>query len=189
MKKPLILFLALVVFAASLLYFEFPWTVLGPVFLKDTVNTYSRKYGVDPLLVIAVIKAESNFSKSAKSSTGAAGLMQLMPSTAEEVAKALNFTDYKPSDLENPDINIQFGVYYLAELRKEFRNNNVLALAAYNAGKSKVQIWYKKNPMLEVEISDIPYDETRRYVKTVMRNYKWLKWIQNLRNLIRKKTP
>ena len=162
--------------------------MLRPAFYKDKVNTYAAEYGVDPLLVTALIKAESNFNKSAKSVTGAVGLMQLMPATAEEIAKELNYKDFKQSDLENPDVNIRFGIYYLSQLQKEF-NNNILALAAYNAGRGNVRQWYRMNPMLEVETSDIPYKETREYVSDVLSNYKWLKWTQNLRKTIKKKNP
>lgn len=188
-RKSLFMLFLIAAAAASLFYFEFPWAAMRPVFYKDIINVYSAEYNIDPLLVTSVIKAESNFSKKARSSTGATGLMQLMPATAEEIAKDLGYKGFKASDLENPDINIRFGVYYLAELKAEFGGSNILALAAYNAGRSKVQSWRKLNPMIEAEIADIPYGETREYVKSVIGTYNWLKWTQNLRNLIRKKTP
>jgi len=178
--------LALVI-AASFLYLEFPLAVLRPVFYSDKIDLYSEKYGVDPLFVISIIKTESNFSKTARSVDGALGLMQLMPATAKELSQELGFKVFESSDLVNPDLNIQLGIYYISKLSKEFNNNEILTLAAYNAGRGKVEQWYMLNPMLEVDISDIPYAETREYIKSVQANYKWLKWIRNLRNLIRKK--
>lgn len=188
MHKWLIALLIVVILIASFIFFEFPLNVISPVFKSDIVTEYSAQYEIDPLLVTAVIKAESNFQRSAKSHRGAMGLMQILPSTAEELANELKYTNFKVAYLENPQINIHLGTYYLSKLITEFDGNIILALAAYNAGMGKVQGWYKKNPLLSVEISDIPYKETRKYVKKVMRNYKWLKWTQELRRLIRGKT-
>jgi soluble lytic murein transglycosylase len=181
--------LLIVVSAASFLYLEFPLAVLRPVFYQDKINLYSREYGIDPLFIISIIKVESNFSKSAKSRNGAVGLMQLMPSTAEELAGELGYKNFAPEYLTNPDVNIRLGVYYISKLQKEFNNNEILTLAAYNAGMRKAGDWHKENPLLEVDINDIPYAETREYVKSVRNNYAWLKWIQNLRNLVRGKNP
>jgi soluble lytic murein transglycosylase len=179
----------LVASAASFLYLEFPLAVLRPVFYQDKINLYSKQYGIDPLLVVSMIKVESNFSKSAKSRDGAVGLMQLMPSTARQLAAELGYEDFTNEALTDPDVNIRLGVYYISKLRKEFHNNEILTLAAYNAGMGKAEEWDKENPLLEVDVNDIPYPETREYVKNVRSNYAWLKWIQNLRNLVRGKNP
>lgn len=179
----------IVVSAAAFLYLEFPLAVMRPVFYKDKINLYSRQYGVDPLFVISIIKVESNFSKSAKSRDGAVGLMQLMPATAVELASDLGYRGFAAADLTDPDINIRLGVYYISRLQKEFDGNEILTLAAYNAGIGKTKEWRSENPLLEADENDIPYAETREYVKSVRTNYAWLKWIQNLRNLVRKKNP
>lgn len=186
--KVLLLLLLAVIVAASFLYLEFPLAVLRPVFFNDKINLYSEKYGVDPLLVAAIIKTESNFSKTAKSPDGAIGLMQLMPSTAKELSQELGYKIFTSTDLVNPELNIELGIYYISKLSKEFHDNQILTLAAYNAGLGKVQQWYMLNPMLEIDVNDIPYAETREYIKSVQTNYKWLKWIRNLRSLIRRKT-
>lgn len=183
---PIFLF---VVSSAAFLYLEFPLAVMRPVFYKDKINLYSRQYGVDPLFVISIIKVESNFSKSAKSRDGAVGLMQLMPATAVELASDLGYRGFAAADLTDPDINIRLGVYYISRLQKEFDGNEILTLAAYNAGIGKTKEWRSVNPLLEADENDIPYAETREYVKSVRTNYAWLKWIQNLRNLVRKKNP
>ena len=186
--KILLLIMLAAIIAASFLYLEFPLSVLRPVFFSDKIDLYSEKYGVDPLLVISIIKTESNFKKTARSVDGALGLMQLMPATAKELSQELGFKIFTSTDLVNPELNIQLGIYYISKLSKEFNNNEILTLAAYNAGKGKVEQWYMLNPMLEVDVSDIPYAETREYIKSVQSNYKWLKWIRNLRSLIRKKS-
>jgi len=120
---------------------------------SEIIDTYSKKYGVDPNLVTSIIKAESNFNPNAVSKAGAAGLMQLMP----ETAKALGITN-----IFEPKENIEGGIRYLKRLLDEFNQNLPLALAAYNAG-----------PELVKEINDIPsIDETKNYVEKVLKFYK-----------------
>jgi len=182
--KSLVILLIALAAAASFLYFEFPWNVLRPIFHDKLIKDYSRTYNIDPLLTAAIIKVESNFSKRARSNRGAVGLMQVMPSTAQEISGALGYKDFSAAQLEDPETNIHFGIYYFSELLKEFNGNRILALAAYNAGKAKVSTWYKQNPMLVVETNDIPYPETRDYVKNVLSTYKWLKQVQELKNLV-----
>jgi transglycosylase-like protein with SLT domain len=123
-------------------------TPLQLVAFQDTINTASRKYGVDPALVRAVIHAESAFRPGAKSKMGAMGLMQLMPATAREMGVV---------DIMSPDENIHGGVRYLAQLLKKTSGNTTLATAAYNAGPGAVA---RHNGVP-------PYAETRTYVKRV----------------------
>jgi len=123
----------------------------------------------DPYLVAAVIKHESKFDPYARSDGGALGLMQLMPQTAEWIARQLGepFTeDY----LYDPALNIRYGVWYLAVLEDEFGGNDILALAAYNAGRGNVRDWMERfhwNDQFN-EIDAIPYPETRLYVRRVL---------------------
>ncbi len=121
--------------------------------LERLIGWYSRRHRLDPALLRAVIKAESNFDPRAVSRAGAMGFMQLMPGTAE----ALNV--YDPY---NPMENISGGARYLRYLLDRFDGNLKLALAAYNAGESLV-LRYRKVP---------PIDETRHYVRKVLRFYK-----------------
>jgi soluble lytic murein transglycosylase len=187
MKKLIFILFIIVLTVFSLFYFELPVDLIRPVFHKQIINKYSKDFKLDPLFITSIIKVESNFARRAKSKRGAIGLMQLMPSTAEELAVECGYTNFKPSDLENPEINIHLGMYYISKLMAQFQDNEILALCAYNAGISTVQTWYKENPLIGLEISDIPYEETRSYVKNVQRTYKWLKATQELKNLIRKK--
>jgi soluble lytic murein transglycosylase len=87
-------------------------------------------------------------------------------------------------DLEDPATNIRLGTYYLSKLLKEFEGSQSLALAAYNAGNSKVKEWRRQNPLIEVEVTDIPYTETQTYVQNVSRTYRILKWFHNLKDRI-----
>lgn len=121
--------------------------------LEGTIAHHSRQQQLDPALVSAIIKAESDFDPDAVSRAGAIGLMQLMPETA---------TRWDVRDPFNPEENIAGGARYLRYLLDRFHGNLPLALAAYNAGATKVE-HYNTLP---------PFSETRRYVKKVLRFYR-----------------
>lgn len=116
------------------------------------INQASRRFGIDPLLIKAVIRAESDFNSEAVSHKGAQGLMQLMPTTANAM---------KVNNPFNPEENIFGGTRYISMLLERFNNNTRLALAAYNAGPEKVE-QYRDIP---------PYDETQSFVKKVLNYY------------------
>ena len=147
---------------------------LYPFPYRTTVENYSARWRVDKFLTIAVMKVESNFSESAHSQSGAVGLMQIMPETAAWIAYQLDETPEEIAcdikNLREPDTNIRYGTWYLAELEDEFNGNDVLALAAYNAGRGNVRDWMEKNHWDEnfSDIDKIPYAETRDYVKRVL---------------------
>jgi len=148
--------------------------ILYPFPYRSIIEKYSARWHVDKFLTIAVMKVESNFQESANSQSGAVGLMQIMPETAAWIASQL---DEKPEEvaddiknLRKPETNIRYGTWYLAELEEEFKGNDVLALAAYNAGRGNVRDWMEKNNWNEnfSDVDKIPYGETRDYVKKVM---------------------
>ena len=147
---------------------------LYPFPYRSTVESYSSRWKVDKFLAIAVMKVESNFSETAHSQSGAVGLMQIMPETAAWIAYQLGETPEEAVDdiknLRDPETNIRYGTWYLAELEDEFKGNDVLALAAYNAGRGNVHEWIKKNHWSEnfSDVDKIPYAETRDYVKRVL---------------------
>ena len=98
--------------------------------------------------------------------------MQLMPETALWISEQIDDQEYNPGELHEPQKNIEYGTWYIASLEKEFEGNDVLALAAYNAGRGNVHDWMEENHwgMDFREVSAIPYEETRAYVMSVLKN-------------------
>jgi soluble lytic murein transglycosylase len=138
----------------------------------DIVEVTSQKHGVDPLLVLSVMREESTFDPNAKSAAGALGLMQLMPQTAFRLDGNLQLGITNLSHICNIKNNIHLGTYYLSILIKEF-GSYAYALAAYNAGEEKVKKWIQKGDYKSIDefIEDIPYSETRNYVKRIMTTF------------------
>lgn len=145
-----------------------------PIEYYEYVYKYSKEYNVDPILVFAIIKAESNFNPNVVSSSKAIGLMQLMDSTAEEIARKLEINFIKGETLYTPELNIQLGTKYFSNLMKEYNNNYLLALTAYNAGIGNVKRWIEQGVIKEdgSDIENIPYKETNNYVRKIIRDYK-----------------
>lgn len=147
---------------------------LYPFPYRPTVENYSARWHVDKFLAISVMKVESDFREAANSQSGAVGLMQIMPETAAWIAYQLGEAPEEIADdiknLREPDTNIRYGTWYLAELEYEFKGNDVLALAAYNAGRGNVHKWMEENNWSDnfSDVDKIPYAETRDYVKRVL---------------------
>ena len=148
-RKYLYAIASAVIFLAFAIYLTFASEAfqrhyLYPFPYRDTVETYSDRYRVDPYLAIAVIKTESKFQDGVHSHRGAIGLMQLMPDTAEWIAGQLEDPSYSVEAIHEPERNIRYGIWYLSTLQREFDGNDVLALAAYNAGRGNVQSWIRE---------------------------------------------
>jgi soluble lytic murein transglycosylase len=143
-----------------------------PVAFWDKVEEAARHNSLDPYIILSVMREESRFDQAAKSPAGAYGLMQLMPQTAYRLDRQLNLGIQRPSQLTDPGNNIALGAYYLKALSEEFPSP-AHVLAAYNAGESAVRSWQKRFPHRAVDefIEDIPYAETRNYVKKVLTSY------------------
>lgn len=139
---------------------------------SEYVSKYSQQYGVDENLIYALIKAESNFDENASSLKGAKGLMQLMYSTAEDVAKKIGIK-FTEDNILVPEINIQIGTKYISILLEKYECIEV-ALAAYNAGSGNVDTWIEKGTIKAdgSDIENIPFKETNNYVRKIMRDYK-----------------
>ena len=139
---------------------------------SEYVEKYAKENNVDPLLIYAIIKAESNFDDEAVSGRGATGLMQLMDNTAKEVATNEAVEYVSNESLFDPEVNIKLGVKYFANLIEVF-NNNAVALAAYNAGMGTVQGWIDDGIINAdgSDIENIPYNETNMYVRKILRDY------------------
>ena len=125
--------------------------------------------GLDPYLILSLVRQESAFDPKARSSAGARGLMQLMPATARQLKRRV-----KTRQLKEPDLNLQLGIKYLKRLIDKYDGNLIYALAGYNAGEGKVRQWTEKifnsdNPLVIIEM--IPYRETRNYIKLIYRNF------------------
>ena len=130
-----------------------------PLDYQAIVRGHSRNYQLDPALLAAVIYQESKFRAHARSSSGAVGLMQLLPSTAEGIAVHTGGTKFRVSDLDDPEINVRYGSWYLRHLLDKYGDERT-ALAAYNAGQENVDHW-------RAEGKGIEFAETRHYVKRV----------------------
>lgn len=143
----------------------------------EYVKKYSKEYNVDEYLIYAIIKAESNFNQEAVSHREAKGLMQLMYSTAEDIAKRVDIEINEENILE-PDININLGTKYISMLIQKYDNVN-LALAAYNAGSGNVDGWIEKGTLKAdgSDIENVPFTETNNYVRKILRDYKIYKQI------------
>ena len=139
---------------------------------SEYVSKYAEEYDVDENLIYALIKAESNFNAKAVSHQNAKGLMQLMQSTAQDLASRSQISLTNDNILE-PDVNINLGTQYIASLLTKYDSIEV-ALAAYNAGSGNVDKWIKNGTIKAdgSDIENIPYKETNTYVRKIMRDYK-----------------
>ncbi|MGH4139252.1 lytic transglycosylase domain-containing protein [Clostridium sp.] len=144
-----------------------------PIKYEANIVKYSQRYEVDPCLIAAVIKAESNFDGNAVSNRGAYGLMQIMPDTGLWIASNMELKGYKVEKLYDNEINIAMGCWYINNLNTEFDGNIDLVLAAYNGGRGNVQKWLKDKQYSDdgKKINNIPFEETDKYVKKVKTNY------------------
>ena len=139
---------------------------------SEYVTKYAQQYEVDENIIYALIKAESNFEVEAVSNKDAQGLMQLMYSTAEDVAKK-NGIQLTEENILEPDININIGTIYISTLIKKYECLEI-ALAAYNAGSGNVDKWIANGTIKAdgSDIENIPFKETNNYVRKTMRDYK-----------------
>lgn len=151
---------------------DFQRKYLYPYPFRETINFYANRYDVDQDLILGVILAESKFKENAQSVHGARGLMQIMPETAKWIARQIEDDGFSEDKLYNPKMNIKYGTWYLSELKEEFHGNEILALAAYNAGRGNVHEWMKEYgwDMNFNDYKQIPFPETREYVKNVLKN-------------------
>lgn len=137
-----------------------------PLKYEAYIKNYSEEYGLDEYFVMAVIKAESNYKLDAHSGI-ARGLMQITDGTAEWIAEKMKI-NFSGDDIENPELNIKMGCYYLRHLFDKY-NNETLVLAAYNAGMGNVSKWLEDTSCSSdsESLDYIPFRETRDYVERV----------------------
>ena len=140
-----------------------------PLKHEDIIRQQAAEKNLDPALIAAVIYQESKF-RDRTSSAGAKGLMQILPGTAEFIARKSGGTRFELQDLGTPQINIAYGSWYLRYLIGHYNGNQVLAIAAYNAGEDNVDRWVSAagGPDSFDATRDIPFPETRAYVQGVL---------------------
>ncbi|TSE25614.1 Soluble lytic murein transglycosylase [Tepidimonas sediminis] len=142
-----------------------------PTPLRELVVPRARAIGLDPAYVYGLIRQESRFVMDARSHVGASGLMQVMPATARWTARRIGLRDFQPHQIDDPEVNVTIGTAYLKLALDDFEGSMALAAAAYNAGPGRPRQW-RQGPVLEaaVWVENIPFDETRDYVKRVLAN-------------------
>lgn len=150
-----------------------------PLKYQQEVYRYSNEFHIDPMLVFAVMKAESNFDRYAVSEKGAKGLMQITDKTGIWAAEKIGIKDFAPANLFITDTNIRIGCWYLGKLKKQFDGDITLAITAYNGGSGRVQEWLKNEEYSSTgkSLEKIPFNETDKYVKKVLREYEIIKYI------------
>ncbi|WP_159881568.1 lytic transglycosylase domain-containing protein [Paenibacillus puerhi] len=140
---------------------------------EDEIRRYAKKYELDPFLIAAIIRVETNYRPDLESKKGAYGLMQLMPDTSSWIIDKAPFDDGYRSRLDQPAVSIELGSWYLNWMNKQFDGNMYAMIAGYNAGHGKVSRWLQDQQWdgsLE-GAQQIPYGETRHYLQRVIYYY------------------
>lgn len=149
-----------------------------PIPYAGTLLGELKGMGVDPFLIYAMMRQESHYRSDAVSPAGAVGLMQIMPETGRKVAGQLQWLDYDPAWLRDPFTSLEIAATYLKQLKRQFGSRWYLWVSAYSAGEEVVSRWQGVRVALSEEefIEEIPYVETRNYVKQVYLNWKAYQW-------------
>lgn len=169
--KTIFLFIAVTVTIVLLL--DNAAMLIYPVKYDSIVRRYSQEYDIDPLLVLSIIKVESNFKSEAVSVKKAMGLMQITEKTGKWGAQKLEITNYCSGMLYSPETNVRIGCWYLSTLYDQFGDTD-LVLAAYNGGSGNVEQWLKDSRLSSTgkKLERIPFRETQLYLKKINNCYK-----------------
>ncbi len=148
------------------------WRYLYPLGWEDELRARAGRHRLDPYLVAGLIRQESEFDPAAKSRAGALGLMQIMPGTGRGLFRRLGIPGFSTRKLTIPDVSLRLGTFHLKQVLDQFGGQAEKALAAYNAGNSRVAQWMQFGPYRDLEefVETIPFSETRGYVQAVLRN-------------------
>jgi soluble lytic murein transglycosylase len=148
------------------------WWMAWPTAYDATVERAARAHGVEPALVYAIMREESGYQPDAVSVVGARGLTQIMPDTGRRLARDLGAAAFDPAELFVPERNLELGAFYLSQLVDRFDGRLSAAIASYNAGPEAVARWLAADAGREDDewVESIPYDQTRSYVKRVLRS-------------------
>ena len=144
-------------------------TVIFPIDYWELIQTHAVAKQLDPFLVAALVAQESTFQADVRSSADAWGLMQIIPATGRRYASSIGIRPFSTGRLTEPETNVRIGTTYFSELLRQF-GDTAPALAAYNAGESRVVKWLAERPGLDRDefIDDIPFPETQNYVKRIL---------------------
>ncbi len=150
---------------------DFELKLMYPVLFEDLINKYAQKYKQSPYLFLSLVREESHFNKNAKSSAGALGLAQIMPPTANFIEKAT-----VPADkLLDKEENIKMGLKYFEYLVEYFKGDESLAILSYNAGPGNINKWLNNANIntddMDTYVENIPYMETKNYIKKILSTY------------------
>lgn len=174
-KKIIIIFIILII-AMSIIFRNQILKIIYPKTYNEIIEKYAEEYNIESDLILAVIKSESNFDAKVKSHKGAIGLMQLMRQTAYEVVPNIENLEVTEENIEEkllePETNINIGTKYLQMLLEKYSNVEI-ALTAYNAGTGNVDKWIQQG-IINADGSDIekvPFKETNKYVRSILRDY------------------
>ena len=151
---------------------EESWRYLFPIGWEDSLRARSKRHGLDPYLVAALIRQESEFNPGARSSAGALGLMQVMPATGRDLFRRLGIPGFSNRKLTIPDVSLRLGTFHLKNVLAEFEGELEKALAGYNAGERRIPQWMALGPFDDAAefVETIPFSETRGYVQSIIRN-------------------
>ncbi|RZA12629.1 MAG: lytic transglycosylase domain-containing protein, partial [Proteobacteria bacterium] len=168
------------------LWLDYPEQLLifFPTPYRADVEQFAAQNVLDPDLVWGLSRQESSFRASVESPVGAIGLMQLMPATAQDMARAQGIKTSGISErLRQPELNLQLGSFYLAKLGKRYENKWPRAIAAYNAGEYVVDTWMARrdSPDMTIWAEGLSFGETSSYVKNVWRNWEVYRWLRKQR--------
>ncbi len=146
----------------------------GDPYTQSGMARWSRQFNLNPLMVASLIRQESRFEPEIVSVSGALGLMQVMPATGQWIAQQIGLAQYS---LTNPADNLYLGSWYFDYTHRTYQNNTMLALASYNGGPGNVARWLNQYGLTDPDlfVEQIPFAETRGYVKSVFGNY-WNYW-------------
>jgi soluble lytic murein transglycosylase len=143
--------------------------VLFPLVYWELISKHANTYDIDPYVMAALINQESTFDPGIKSPANAWGLMQVVPATGRQLARALGIRRFSIASLTHPETNVRLGMLYFSRLVRQFGGTHY-ALASYNAGTSRVVRWKLERPGIDEDefIDDIPFPETQNYVKRIL---------------------
>lgn len=147
--------------------------LIYPLEHKEEIIKYAKMHKIDPPLLAALIKTESNFEADAESRKGAKGLMQITPSTGQWIAQTMGVKGFEESMLFDPVTNIKLGSWYVEHLTEYYNGSFELVFAAYNGGRGNVDKWLKDKSLSSNgrTLDEIPFSETENFVKKLRKNY------------------